>query len=66
MPYIVDFGLAKNLLEDDVALTVSIDGEVAGTPAFMLPEQAAGHVDKLDTRTDVYSLGVILFTLVDR
>ncbi|MHC4638912.1 MAG: protein kinase domain-containing protein, partial [Planctomycetota bacterium] len=64
VPYIVDFGLAKNLLEDDVALKVSIDGEAAGTPAYMSPEQAAGHTDKLDTRTDVYSLGVMLFTLL--
>jgi tetratricopeptide (TPR) repeat protein len=64
VPYIVDFGLAKNLLEDDVAMTVSIDGEAAGTPAYMSPEQAAGHTDKLDTRTDVYSLGVMLFTLL--
>lgn len=63
-PYIVDFGLAKNLLEDDLAVTVSIDGEAAGTPAYMSPEQAAGHMDKLDTRTDVYSLGVMLFTLL--
>jgi predicted Ser/Thr protein kinase/thioredoxin-like negative regulator of GroEL len=61
-PYIVDFGLAKNLLKDD--LFVSIDGEAAGTPAYMSPEQAAGHIDKLDTRTDVYSIGVILFTLL--
>ncbi len=64
VPYVVDFGLAKNLLEDDAAVTVSIDGEAAGTPAYMSPEQAAGHIDKLDTRTDVYSLGVILFTLL--
>ncbi len=63
-PYIVDFGLAKNLLESAPDLTVSIDGEAAGTPAYMSPEQAAGHIDKLDTRTDVYSLGVILFTLL--
>jgi len=63
-PFIVDFGLAKNLLEDEMAVTVSIDGEAAGTPAYMSPEQAAGHIDKLDTRTDVYSLGVILFTLL--
>ncbi|UCD51025.1 MAG: protein kinase, partial [Phycisphaerales bacterium] len=64
VPYIVDFGLAKNLLADDVVLTVSIDGEVAGTPAYMSPEQAAGYMDRLDTRTDVYSLGVMLFTLL--
>ncbi len=63
-PYIVDFGLAKSLLEGAADLTVSIDGEAAGTPAYMSPEQAAGHIDKLDTRTDVYSLGVILFTLL--
>jgi len=63
-PYIVDFGLAKNLLEEDAAVTVSLDGEAAGTPAYMSPEQAAGHMDKLDTRTDVYSLGVILFALL--
>ncbi len=63
-PFIVDFGLAKNLLEGAPDLTISINGEAAGTPAYMSPEQAAGHNDKLDTRTDVYSLGVILFTLL--
>ena len=63
-PYIVDFGLAKSLLEDDSTLTVSAYGEAAGTPAYMSPEQAAGRTDKVDTRTDVYSLGIILFTLL--
>ena len=63
-PYIVDFGLAKSLLESDLALTVSGGDEAAGTPAYMSPEQAAGHTDKVDTRTDVYSLGVTLFVLL--
>jgi serine/threonine-protein kinase len=63
-PFIVDFGLAKSLLEDDLNITVSTDGEAAGTPAYMSPEQAAGHLDKIDTRTDVYSLGVMLFALL--
>jgi tetratricopeptide (TPR) repeat protein/predicted Ser/Thr protein kinase len=63
-PFIVDFGLAKGLLEDDRNLVVSMDGETVGTPAYMSPEQAAGHTDKVDTRTDVYSLGVTLFTLL--
>jgi serine/threonine protein kinase/outer membrane protein OmpA-like peptidoglycan-associated protein len=60
-PRVLDFGLAKSFLQDDTAVTISIEGEVAGTPAYMSPEQAMGQVDKLDPRTDVYSLGVILF-----
>jgi tetratricopeptide (TPR) repeat protein len=63
-PYIVDFGLAKSVLDEDLNLTVSEDGWTAGTPAYVSPEQAAGHLDRLDTRTDVYSLGVILFVLL--
>jgi len=63
-PFIVDFGLAKSFLEDDQNLVLSLDGETVGTPAYMSPEQAAGHTDKVDTRTDVYSLGVTLFTLL--
>jgi serine/threonine protein kinase len=63
-PHILDFGLAKALLESDKDLTVSVDGDVAGTPAYMSPEQAAGHFGVIDTRTDVYSLGVILFNVL--
>jgi len=66
-PHVVDFGLARTFLEEDEdeeALTISIEGEVAGTPAYMSPEQAAGHHDQVDTRTDVYSLGVILYRLL--
>ena len=63
-PVIVDFGLAKGFLEEDQNLVVSMDGETVGTPAYMSPEQAAGHIDKVDTRTDVYSLGVTLYTLL--
>ena len=64
-PRVVDFGLARTFLEEDSeALTISVEGEVAGTPAYMSPEQAAGHHDQVDTRTDVYSLGVILYRLL--
>lgn len=63
-PHIVDFGLAKNILEEDLLQTVSITGEAVGTPAYMSPEQASGNMDEVDTRTDVYSLGVILFSLL--
>ena len=63
-PHILDFGLAKAFLESDTSITVSVDGDVAGTPAYMSPEQAAGHFDSIDTRTDVYSMGVILFNVL--
>ncbi|MFC1635423.1 serine/threonine protein kinase, partial [Planctomycetota bacterium] len=63
-PHVLDFGLAKGLLEEEDALTISVEGQIAGTPAYMSPEQAAGHHSRLDTRTDVYSLGVILYELL--
>jgi len=63
-PHVLDFGLAKALLDEDEALTISIEGQIAGTPAYMSPEQAAGHQNETDTRTDVFSLGVILYELL--
>jgi serine/threonine protein kinase len=63
-PHILDFGLAKALMEEDKAVIVSVDGDVTGTPAYMSPEQAGGHPDAIDTRSDVYSIGVVLFNLL--
>jgi hypothetical protein len=70
-PHVVDFGLAKPSHVVSVVVGAGLDdgtnnGQVAGTPAFMSPEQAAGDGDGVDTRTDVYSLGVILFNLLTR
>jgi tRNA A-37 threonylcarbamoyl transferase component Bud32 len=60
-PHVIDFGLAK-WSTDDRALT--LHGELLGTPAYMSPEQALGQSNRIDRRTDVYSLGVILYELL--
>jgi hypothetical protein len=62
-PYVMDFGLAKRLgkCEDTVG---TASGTVIGTPHYMSPEQAAGDSGAVDIRTDVYSLGVILYELI--
>jgi len=65
-PHILDFGLAKTVEKDLEDLTISIDGEVAGTPGYMAPEQAAGRVETANKSWDVYSLGVILYQLLTR
>jgi tetratricopeptide (TPR) repeat protein len=62
--HVVDFGLAKALEESPGDPTLTQEGQYAGTPAFMSPEQAAGKHDLIDTRTDVYGLGATLYLLL--
>ena len=60
-PHIVDFGLAKREAGE---VTMTVAGQILGTPAYMSPEQARGEGHTVDRRADVYSLGVILFELM--
>jgi eukaryotic-like serine/threonine-protein kinase len=60
-PYVTDFGLVK-LLEADSHMTHS--GVIIGTPSYMAPEQAAGHHAVVGPRSDVYSLGAILYEML--
>lgn len=60
-PILADFGLA---LQTDASLALTKEGDVLGTPAYMAPEQAAGQNHMVGPRSDVYSLGAILYELL--
>jgi eukaryotic-like serine/threonine-protein kinase len=63
-PKILDFGVAR-VTDSDVQTTRQTDvGQIVGTLGYMSPEQVFGDPLQLDTRSDVYSLGVILFELL--
>jgi tetratricopeptide (TPR) repeat protein len=65
VPKVIDFGIAKAIGEADAReLLSTIEGQTVGTPEYMSPEQAGAIEAGLDTRTDVYSLGVMLYELV--
>jgi non-specific serine/threonine protein kinase/serine/threonine-protein kinase len=62
-PKIIDFGIAKALDEPLTDATLVTGDRLLGTPAYMSPERLVGKAD-IDTRTDVYSLGVMLYELL--
>ncbi|HEX5103030.1 MAG TPA: serine/threonine-protein kinase, partial [Pirellulaceae bacterium] len=60
-PQIMDFGLAHRAAGETLQ---TVDGVLVGTPAYMSPEQAAGRSSQVDARSDLWSLGVVLYELL--
>ena len=72
-PFITDFGLAKRLPSPDDSLlaagsniedNLTASGAILGTPSWMSPEQAAGDAESINSTSDVYSLGAILYAML--
>jgi non-specific serine/threonine protein kinase/serine/threonine-protein kinase len=65
VPKIIDFGVAKAVAQRLTERTLHTElGQIIGTPEYMSPEQAELTREDVDTRTDVYSLGVVLYELL--
>ncbi|MEW4487277.1 protein kinase [Thalassoglobus sp. JC818] len=60
-PHLMDFGLAKREAGE---ITMTVEGQILGTPAYMPPEQASGEPNTVDRRSDVYSLGVVFYEML--
>ena len=60
-PFVVDFGLARDVTANE---SLTRTGSVIGTPAYMAPEQAAGARGQVNSSSDVYSLGAIMYHML--
>jgi serine/threonine-protein kinase len=63
VPKVLDFGISKEITEEQFEVIKTSTGTVLGSPAYMSPEQARGELD-IDARTDVWALGVIIYEAV--
>jgi len=61
---ILDFGIARLTVDDTETTRNTLAGQLIGTVAYMSPEQASGDADAVDTRSDVYALGVLLYEIL--
>lgn len=64
IPKVIDFGIAKAIDDDGFNAFATRTGQIVGTPAYMSPEQADLEKTEFDARTDIYSLGVLLYELL--
>jgi non-specific serine/threonine protein kinase/serine/threonine-protein kinase len=65
LPKIIDFGVAKAIARPLTERTLTTEGsQLLGTPEYMSPEQADMASEDIDTRSDIYSLGVLLYVLL--
>jgi hypothetical protein len=63
-PKVADFGLARRVGGESLEVTLTREGDVFGSLAWMAPEQVAGKWEEVDVLSDVYALGALLYSLV--